>query len=252
MRRMLATLLLLLSTLVVPSLVVPGQATAAADAPFSALVFSKTAGFRHTSIPAGIAAIKQLGQEHGFTVDATEDAGAFTVGNLAKYQVVLFLSTTGDVLNAAQQTAFESYIKGGGGFAGVHAASDTEYDWPWYGNLVGAYFNNHPAGTPTATVKVEDPAHPSTAGIQRRWQRTDEWYNFRTNPRNAVDVLLAIDETSYDAGSGAMGDHPIAWCHRIGLGRAWYTGLGHRSETYAEASYAQHLLGGILWAAGQP
>ncbi|SNS45338.1 Glucose/arabinose dehydrogenase, beta-propeller fold, partial [Streptosporangium subroseum] len=248
MRRMLATLLLLLSTLVVPSLAVPAQASAAADAPFSALVFSKTAGFRHTSIPAGIAAIKQLGQEHGFTVDATEDAGAFTVGNLAKYQVVLFLSTTGDVLNAAQQTAFESYIKGGGGFAGVHAASDTEYDWPWYGKLVGAYFKQHP--TPQqAVVKVEDPAHPSTAGLPARWTRNDEWYDFRTDPRGTVHVLTSMDETSYSGGT--MGaDHPNSWCQNYDGGRSWYTALGHDDQSFAEPNFLNMLLGGLQTAAG--
>src|SRR5690606_35661184 len=132
------------------------------DEAFSALVFSKTAAFRHGSIPAGIAAIEELGEENNFEVTATEDAGAFTAENLAQYDVVVWLSTTGDVLNASQQTAFEEYIQNGGGYAGIHAASDTEYEWPWYGELVGAYFASHPPGTPEATVIVEDPAHPST------------------------------------------------------------------------------------------
>ena len=119
-------------------------------------MFSKTAGFRHDSIPQGIAAIQALGTANGFTVDATEDAAQFTDANLAQYDVVVFLSTTGDVLNDAQQTAFEHYIQAGGGFAGIHSATDTEYTWPWYGQMLGGYFRNHPAGTPTATVKVED------------------------------------------------------------------------------------------------
>src|SRR3954463_3561613 len=130
---------------------------------FSALVFSKTAGFRHDSIPAGLAAIQGRGRDHPFAVVAPEDAGAFTDENLARFQVVVFLSTTGDVLDPAQQAAFERFVRRVGGFAGVHAASDTEYDWPWYGSLVGAYFKQHPAHQ-QATVKVEDPAHPSTAG----------------------------------------------------------------------------------------
>ena len=145
------------------------------------LVFSKTAGFRHDSIPAGIAAIQQLGTQNNFTVDATEDAAEFTDANLARYKAVIWLSTTGDVLNADQQAAFERYIRAGGGYAGVHAASDTEYDWPWYGGLVGAYFTSHPA-IQHGDGQVEDPAHPSTRPAGG-WNRTDEWYNFRTNPR---------------------------------------------------------------------
>ncbi|MCW2876696.1 MAG: hypothetical protein JWQ95_796 [Sphaerisporangium sp.] len=257
MRRLLTALLLLLSIVLVPtaaaSAAVPGAAAAvpsasAADPPFAALVFSKTAGFRHASIPAGIAAIKQLGQEHGFTVDATEDGAAFTEANLAKYGVVVFLSTTGDVLDAAQQTAFEHYIEGGGGFVGVHAAADTEYDWPWYGKLVGAYFKQHPAPQ-DAVVKVEDPAHPSTAGLPTRWARNDEWYDFRTDPRGSVHVLTSMDETSYTGGT--MGaDHPNSWCQNYDGGRAWYTALGHTDASYVEPNFLKMLLGGLQTAAG--
>ncbi|GIJ26209.1 hypothetical protein Vqi01_13710 [Micromonospora qiuiae] len=223
---------------------------AAADEPFSVLVFSKTAAFRHDSIPTGIAAIQQLGAAHGFTVDTTEDGAAFTDANLARYQAVIWLSTTGDVLNNEQQAAFERYIQAGGGYAGIHAASDTEYSWAWYGNLVGTYFANHPANQ-TATVKVEDPAHESTAHLPERWTRYDEWYNFRTNPRGKVHVLATLDETSYSPGSGAMGhDHPIAWCQDYDGGRSWYTGGGHTRESFAEPEFLEHLLGGIRTAAG--
>jgi len=197
-------------------LVAPAQAQT-----FAVLVFSKTAGFRHDSIPAGIAAIRQLGQQNGFTVDATEDAAAFTDTNLARYQAVVWLSTTGDVLDATQQSAFERYIHAGGGYAGVHAAADTEYDWAWYGRLVGAYFNSHPA-IQQATVKVEDHSHPSTASLPDSWTRTDEWYNFRTDPRANVHVLASLDETTYQPGTGAMGDHPTAWCQNFEGGRSWY------------------------------
>ncbi|MEV4760295.1 ThuA domain-containing protein [Micromonospora sp. NPDC049559] len=214
------------------------------------LVFSKTAGFRHDSIPAGIATIRQLGEENGFTVDATEDATAFNDANLARYKAVIWLSTTGDVLDADQQAAFERYVRAGGGYAGVHAASDTEYNWPWYGDLVGAYFASHPAQQ-QATVKVEDHAHPSTAHLPDEWSRFDEWYNFQTNPRGKVHVLASLDETSYAPGAGAMGaDHPTAWCHDYDGGRAWYTGGGHTIESYAEPEFRAHLLGGIQTAAG--
>jgi type 1 glutamine amidotransferase len=211
------------------------------------LVFSKTAGFRHDSIPAGIAAIRQLGGEHGFAVDATEDAGAFTTQNLAQYQAVVWLSTTGDVLDATQQTAFESYVNGGGGYVGVHSAADTEYDWGWYGGCVGAYFASHPAQQ-QASIVVEDSTNESTAHLPAIWSRFDEWYNYRTNPRGAVNVLTRLDESSYSGGT--MGaDHPITWWHDVGAGRAWYTGLGHTIESYSEPNFTRMLLGGIRVAA---
>ncbi|NUP37072.1 MAG: ThuA domain-containing protein, partial [Streptomyces sp.] len=174
------------------------------------LVFSKTAGFRHDSIPTGVQAVEQLGADAGFTVDATEDAGAFTAKNLRRYDAVVFLSTTGDVLGDAQQSAFEDYVRHGGGYVGIHAAADSEYDWTFYGGLVGAYFQGHPAIQP-ATVNVEDRAHPATSGLARTWDRTDEWYNYRSNPRDSVHVLASLDESSYTGGT-MNGDHPIAWC----------------------------------------
>ncbi|WP_432050656.1 ThuA domain-containing protein [Verrucosispora sp. NA02020] len=220
----------------------------AVAAPFSVLVFSKTAGFRHGSIGPGITAVQQLGAANGFTVETTEDAAQFTDANLSRFAAVIWLSTTGDVLNAAQQAAFERYITAGGGYVGVHAAADTEYEWPWYGGLVGAYFASHPADQ-TATVKVADRVHPSTANLPQRWTRLDEWYNYRTNPRGDVHVLATLDESTYTGGS--MGaDHPISWCHTYSGGRAWYTGMGHTDASYAEPDFRRHLLGGILGAAG--
>jgi type 1 glutamine amidotransferase len=215
---------------------------------FATLVFSKTTGFRHSSIAQGIAAIKALGAEHGFEVDATEDAARFTDAVLSHYKVVVFLSTTGDVLDAAQKVAFERYIRSGGGFVGIHSASDTEYGWPWYGRLVGTYFESHPE-IQNATVRIEDPDHPSTRPLPTLWQRNDEWYNFRANPRGEVHVLATLDETTYVG--GAMGtDHPIVWCQNFEGGRSWYTALGHIEESYADPLFRLHLLGGIESAAG--
>lgn len=211
------------------------------------LIFSKTEGFRHASITSGIAAIQQLGEEHHFYVDATEDASVFTFDNLIQYDAVIFLSTTGDILNNEQQAAFEQYIQSGGGFVGIHAASDTEYSWPWYGELVGAYFDSHPPGTPTATIKVADKVHPSTNFLPDYWVRTDEWYNYRENPRGKVHVLMTLDESTYSGGN--MGyDHPIAWLHAYDGGRAWYTGGGHTSESFSEPQFLAHILGGIQYA----
>jgi cytochrome c len=223
---------------------------AAAQAPrFDVLVFSKTAGFRHDSIPTGIDRIRQLGAANRFRVDATEDAGAFRANNLRRYAAVIFLSTTGDVLNPGQQRAFENYIQDGGGYVGIHSAADTEYDWPFYGRLMGAYFQRHPA-IQQATIKVADRLHPSTSHLPERWVRTDEWYDYRTNPRGDVHVLATLDETTY-TGAQMGFDHPIAWCQTFEGGRSWYTGGGHTRESFGEPAFQRHLLGGIQWAAGQ-
>ena len=215
----------------------------------SVLVFSRTAGFRHASIPDGIGALQALGAANGFEVTATEDPNAFGESGLAAYDAVVFLNTTGDVLDARQQAALEGYIQSGGGFVGVHAAADTEYDWPWYGGLVGAYFESHPPGTPNATLKVVDGVHPATAALPASWARTDEWYNFRSNPRGKVHVLATLDEQTY-AGGTMPGDHPIAWCQSYDGGRSFYTAGGHTSGTYAETQFLDHLWGGLAWAAG--
>ena len=220
--------------------------------PPAILVFSKTAEFRHDSIPAAQAALRQLAAEHGWRADFTEDATVFTYERLARYDAVIFLLTTGDVLNARQEAAFERYIHAGGGFAGVHSASDTEYGWDWYGGLVGAHNNQQSkhSSVVSATIQVGDHAHPSTAGLPDRWARTDEWYNFATNPRPQVHVLMTVDESTYTGGT--MGaDHPIAWYHEYDGGRAWYTALGHTAESYREPLFLGHLWGGVEYAAGR-
>lgn len=214
------------------------------DVPFRVLVFSKTAAFRHESIPDGVAALQRLGKEHGFGLDATEDADAFTDDNLARYAAVVWLSTSGTVLDGDQRGSFQRYIRGGGGYVGIHGAADTEYEWPWYGGLVGAWFDDHPQIQPAA-VDVVDRGHQSTAHLPERWERTDEWYNYRTNPRPHVRVLATVDESSYSGGT-MRGDHPITWCQDYDGGRAWYTGCGHTAESFSEAPFVAHLLGGIL------
>ncbi|GAB5535944.1 MAG: hypothetical protein Rubg2KO_21930 [Rubricoccaceae bacterium] len=211
------------------------------------LVFTKTEGFRHGSIEDGVAALRQLGETHGFTIEHTEDASSFTPDALATVDAVVFLNTTGDVLDDAQQTALRDYIHGGGGFVGVHSAADTEYDWPWYGVLVGAYFESHPA-IQEATITVTDNDHPATRSLPSLWVRTDEWYNYRTPALPTARVLLHLDASSYE-GSTMGDDHPIAWTQDLRDGRSFYTGLGHTSESYAEPLFLAHLTGGICWAA---
>jgi type 1 glutamine amidotransferase len=214
------------------------------------LAFSRTQGFRHDSIPAALTALTQLAREHGFGLSATEDASQFNDATLAPFAAVIFVSTTGDVLNAEQQAAFERYIAASHGYVGIHAAADCEYDWPFYGELVGAYFTGH-SSIVSASVSVEPVAHAATAGLTSPWTRSDEWYGFRTNPRPNVTVLLTVDETSYDPGPGAMGtDHPVAWYHLYRGGRAFYTALGHTYQSYDDPLVVGHILGGIEWAAG--
>ena len=219
----------------------------AAHAAFHLLVFTRTLGFRHASIPAGIAAVEVLGAYNNFSVEATEDPAAFTDNNLARFSAVLFLNTTGDVLDSTQQAAFQRYIEAGHGFAGVHSASDTEYGWPWYHALLGATFKSHPA-IQQATVLIVDTAHASTRAVRTPWVRTDEWYNFTAQP-SGVTVLAVVAESTYSG--GAMGSsHPISWFHTYDGGRAWYTAMGHTACSYAERQFLAHLAGGIEWAAG--
>lgn len=205
------------------------------------LVCTATAGFRHESIPAGVAALRRLGAEIGADVDQTEGE----LAGLEQYDAVVFLSTSGPVLSEASKAALQRYMQAGGSWLGIHAASTTEYDWPWYGGLVGAWFDQHPR-IQTATMTVEDQEHPATRHLGATWTWRDEWYAFRTDPRPDVRVLLSVDETSYDGGT--MGtDHPIAWCHDYGGGRSFYTALGHTEESFSEPEFLRHLGGAIDW-----
>ena len=215
------------------------------------LVFSKTAAFRHASIKDGKIALQKLAAEHNFAIDFSEDSTVFSDANLSQYNAVVFLLTTGNILDDTQKAAFERYIRAGGGYVGIHSASDTEYNWSWYGGLVGAYNNqlNKHSRVTQATIHVVDHTNPSTSMLPALWVRTDEWYNFATNPRGRVHVLMTVDEKTYIGGT--MGaNHPIAWYHEYDGGRAWYTALGHTSESYYEPLFLAHLWGGITYAIG--
>ena len=217
------------------------------------LVFTRVTGFRHDSIEVGVEAVRRLGQDNGFAVQHTEDPAAFTDDNLSTYEVVVWMNTDSEVLGEPEQRAFERYIRAGGGWVGVHAASATEYNWAWYGQLLGggAFFLGHPSIQP-ARVVIEQADHPSTQHLPQSFSVTDEWYSFRTNPRASVQVLMTLDESSYGVGDLAMRDHPIAWYHEFDGGRAWYTALGHPIASYSDSMFTRHLLGGIRWAAGAP
>ncbi len=213
------------------------------------LLFSETRGYRHDSIEDALLALEELAASAGIrTTRAADSAGTFTEAGLGRYDAVVWVLTSGDVLDDDEQVAFEGYIRAGGGYAGIHAASDTEYDWPWYGTLVGAWFERHP-DVQSATQDVEDGSHPSTSHLGLRWTRTDEWYDYSENPRAQVTVLLTLDESSY-SGGGMGDDHPSAWYHEFDGGRSWYTGGGHTESSYEEPDFRAHLLGGLRYAAG--
>jgi type 1 glutamine amidotransferase len=224
---------------------------------FKVLVFSKTGGWHHESIPAGVEAIRKLGALHDFGVMWTEDAGrVMNDRELAKYKAVVFLLTTGDLLNDEQKAAFQRYIRTGGGFVGVHSAEDTEKGWAWYMKLVGRMFKAHPA-TQTATLVVNDRNFPGMDRFPKRFLFTEEWHEFGPALTDGLKVLLSVDERTYDAstnwggvkGQGMGADHPISWYQHYDGGRSFYTGIGHLSATYSDDRFLHHLFGGIYWAA---
>lgn len=230
---------------------------AAIDAPADAgnakrvLLFSKTAGFRHASIEKAAATLSGLSATRDWTVTTSEDATLFTDAGLTDFDVVVFLMTSGDILTLPQQSAFERFIQGGGSFVGVHSATDTEYDWAWYGKLVGAFFSSHPA-IQSGSLIVERGGHLATHHLPTTWKRSDEYYSFQASPRAGVQVLVSLDESSYAPGGSAMGaDHPIAWYQRFDGGRSFYTALGHTEASWDESAFVSHVAGGIDWALGR-
>lgn len=264
----------LLAAAVGAALVLPLAATApavAADDDYEVLVVGKTLGFRHSSIDEATTAIIALGEANGFTVDVWDPAQPTrtlattpftTAEDLSQYATVVFVSTvdgtnsmnpaTPTLLDPTELAAYQGYIRDGGGFAGVHAATDSMHSIPWYSQLTGggARFVSHPQQQ-TAVQTVEDRTHPSTEHLDETWTRFDEWYNFNVSPREDVRVLTNLEETSYNAGRNAMGaDHPLSWCHNFEGGRSWYTGGGHTEASYLDPVFLQHLLGGIAWSAG--
>jgi len=237
------------ATSTAPATTAPATSATTSGGSGRVLVFSKTTGFRHQSIPDGIGALRDIGAQLSLEVDATEDASRIADASLARYQAVVFLSTTGDLLDDDQKAALQRYVRAGHGWLGIHAAADAEYRWAWYAGLVGAQFRRHPA-VQQATVVVDPIGRTLVGPVPQRWQRTDEWYDFRTNPRGKVRVLATVDETTY-TGGGMGADHPIAWCHDYEGGRSWYTGMGHTNESFKEPLFLAHLSAGVRYVTGQ-
>lgn len=209
----------------------------------SVIIFSKTEGYRHNSIEDGIKSIEKLGRENNFNVFATEDS-KILIEELKNNDAVIFLNTTGDILNEQEQKVFIKYINNGGGFVGIHAAADTEYGWPWYGKMVGAYFLSHPKQQ-DAVINVVNRDHLSTSFLGNQWNKFDEWYNYK-DINTSIQVLLNLDENSYEGGKNGK-NHPIAWYHEFEGGKIFYTGTGHTKESYLNEKFLKHILGGIMY-----
>jgi len=215
------------------------------------LIFSKTQGFRHESISSGIKMFKELARDNNFEIVNSENSNVFIDDNLKNFKAIVFLNTTGDILNDEQQTAMETFVQNGGGFLGIHSAADTEYDWPWYGKMVGANFDGHPnnPNVRAATIDCLDKNHSCCKHLPIRWKRTDEWYNYKDINKD-VSVVLNLDESTYEGGTNGS-EHPIAWYHVYDGGRAFYTGGGHTHEAFSEQDFKQHILGALQYVIGK-
>jgi type 1 glutamine amidotransferase len=232
----------------VPSAPGSPPATQPIPQPVRVLMLTATAGFRHDSIPTARTVVASLASRSGeFGVAATENLADLTSTRLASTDVLMFALTSGELaLDDTQKRAVLDFVNAGGGFIGIHSASDTLYEWSDYGRLVGAYFKEHP-WTQQGAVSVEDPSHPITSGLGASFTLTEEFYTFRQNPRPSVHVLLSLDAASV----GAQGDFPLAWTQTIGRGRSYYNALGHFSETWTDVRFQTQIAAAIRWTAGR-
>lgn len=223
---------------------------------FKVLLITETAGWHHESIDYGIIAINELAATHNFEVDRQQKAVKITSEKLSKYDTVIFLSTTADIFDDEEQAIFEKYIQSGKGYVGIHAASDTEYDWEWYTKLVGRMFHIHPSQQ-TAQLNIIDHNFPGLEHFPNKLLWTDEWYEFTDEKVEGLNYLITVDENTYDpkanwgdkSGVGNGDFHPISWYHEFDGGRSFYTALGHIEKVYENRWFLEHLYGGIFYAA---
>jgi type 1 glutamine amidotransferase len=209
------------------------------------LIFNKANGFVHKSIEAGTEAIISLQETYPFTITTSNDSLVFRDSILTNYDVILFMSTSGVIFDDEGRVAFQKFIRDGGGFVGVHGASTTEYDWAWFGKMIGNHFDDHPK-IQKAKLQILKNDEPSTKHLQSIWDWEDEWYNWRNEFDPNVEVLITVDEKTYEGGK--HGDfHPISWRQEFEGGRSWYTAIGHEIESYNDANFMQHIAGGIIW-----
>lgn len=243
-------------TLFLLSMITVINAAPAQQKQFKALLVTTTRGWHHESLHSGVVALKEMGVKNYFDVVLWEDPNGFTDKFVAQFQVIIFLNTTGDIFDSAQQKVMERFIQSGKGYVGIHSASDTEYDWDWYNKLVGRMFKIHPV-IQTAKLNVLDDKFPGLQGFANNKLWTDEWYEFGPEKINGLNYVLAVDESSYNPkvewgpkkGEGMGKLHPIAWYHEYDGGRAFYTALGHLPTNFSDPAFLNHLYGGIFWAA---
>jgi type 1 glutamine amidotransferase len=210
------------------------------------LVFSLTKGFHHASIADGLVAMKKMASENNLVMDTTTNVEAFTTENLKQYQSLVFLNPTGsNVFSDSQKQALKQYLNNGGGFVGIHAATDFCYEWEWYGKMVGAYFEKHPK-IQNAKLNIIEPKNKLVKGLPQPWMHTDEWYNFK-NVNPDLKVVIQVDETSYTGGT-MKNNHPISWYHNFEGGKVFYTALGHTKECYTDPLFLSHVLAGLKWS----
>lgn len=221
------------------------------------LVYSGSTGYRHESIPAAVESLKSLGAKLGYTVDTSEDPNVFTADNLAKYKALVLVSNSTDPkkpesewFTGEKREALQGFLKAGKGIVALHAAADSHYHWPWYGQMIGGYFERHPKGTPTGTLTVADAKHPATAKLPKNITRNDEWYYYKDfNP--LMHVLVTVDPATIGDGQPDVNPNPVVWYHNFGGGRVFYSGLGHQPESYSEPYMISLLTGGLTWAVGK-
>ena len=210
---------------------------------YSVLVITETKGWVHDSIESGLKLIQNIGNKNNFNVYHSDNSSVITYKNLKEIKTIIFLNTTEEILTDVEQKVMESFIKSGKGFVGVHAAADTEYNWQWYGKLVGAYYRNHPE---VMNGKILTINHKITNHLDSEWEIEDEWYNF-DYVNYDINILLHLDEDSY-VGGEHPDYHPITWYHEYDGGRSFYTGLGHTKEVYDDERFIKLLEKGILYA----
>jgi len=236
-------------------LAVASITTACAKDKGHVLVYSGSTGYRHASIPAAVAAIKTLGEKAGYVIDTSEDPEVFSADNLAKYKALVLVSNSTDPkkpesewLVGSKRDALVGFLKAGKGVIGLHAAADSHYNWGWYGQMIGGYFDHHPKGTPKGVVTVVDSRHPATAKLPRTLQRNDEWYYYKDfDP--TVRVLVTIDPKSIgDSGEADVNPNPLVWCHDFGGGRVFYSALGHTDESWSEPYLVNLMTGALAYA----
>lgn len=242
-----------------PAVVYSQSSASSASAPIDtkgmhALIYTKNGeGFVHDNIESSIKGLEKLLREKGMTFDTSEDPSLFTTDNLKKYDVLIFSSTNNETFdNDRQRSAFQKYIQKGGGFVGIHSASGSERNWPWFWAMLGGKFYRHPPFQSFNIVKI-DPDHSSATAVPDYWEREDECYYLKElNPD--IHIILAADLMSIDDPkmeeypSNTFGKYfPVTWCHSFDGGHQWYTSLGHAPEHYEDPVFMDHIWGGIEW-----